>query len=351
VKHALYSQTLLIEAEELLAARNIQSAIRKFDLAELNGADPNRCSGGRWMAHMLCGNFPAGWRESDTIYHRGGIDPQCLWHGEDVAGQKVVIRCLHGYGDAVQFLRYAPQLNRLAASVIWEVPPALLKLAPYFHGVDRVASWEATPPIDRAEWNIQIEIMELPYLFRTRIADLPLATKYIHLPAEALRKIARQMKCTDLPQIGLVWAAGEWNTSRSLPPYMLRPLLDRSDCEFWNLQGGSSRNEYQQCALLHDIKACNDGILSLAAVISKLDLVITVDTLAAHLAGALNVPAWLLLQHTADWRWMTGRNDSPWYPSVRLFRQPSAGDWVSVLCSVANALDEWLRLKAQRFIA
>lgn len=336
---------LVETAEELLLKRELRLAVEVFLKAEFAGANPDRCSAGRWMAHMMLGNFSAAWYESDAIRQRGGEDPHSLWKGEDILGRKLIVRCLHGFGDSVQFLRYAPLLARMASTVIWEVPPAMVKIAPYFHGVEEVITWEdkATPT---PAWNVQIEIMELPYFFRTQIAELPVARNYLRLPAEITRPIAAQMGKRKAPRIGVVWAAGEWNLSRSLAITSLLPVLMNPDFEFWNLQGGSNRNEWRAlplCTNLREVEACDSGILAMAGVISQLDLVITVDTLAAHLAGALGVPAWVMLQYSADWRWMIDRNDSPWYPSLRLFRQPVPGDWSSVVCAVNESLREWER--------
>jgi hypothetical protein len=130
-----------------------------------------------------------------------------------------------------------------------------------------------------------------------------------------------------------------------LPFPLLRPLLQSSACEFWNLQGEPASDDWRTCppqVLARDIPHCRTGILPLAAAISELDLLITVDTLAVHLAGAMGRPAWLLLQRDADWRWMTGRSDSPWYPSLRLFRQSHQGDWTTLIAGVAAELKQWL---------
>jgi hypothetical protein len=347
----LSGEALLSAAERLLKTRKLRSAIRLFNQAEMQGADSDRCASERWIAQMLLGNFPAAWDESDNIRMRGTAGPQCFWQGEDIVGKNVVVRCLHGLGDSVQFLRYAPQLNKIAANVIWEVPPAFLELAPFFNGVDHAATWESAPR--NHEWEIQVEVMELPYLFRTRVEELPLATKYLCVSDEIIHFIASQMGKRTMPRVGIVWEAGDWNRSRSLPTGCLDFLLRSKMCEFWNLQGGTERNNWPKSdeRRFRDIEACNNGILSMAAVISQLDLVITVDTLAAHLAGAMGIPAWVLLQFAADWRWMIERNDSPWYPSLRLFRQPSPGDWMTLIAHLTDALHEWLQSEDRRLTA
>ena len=334
---------ILLEAEALLDIRRLGPALVLFDYAEAAGEDPDRCAAGRWMVHMLTGDFASAWNESDAIRSRGAPDPHRFWQGEDLCGKRVIVRCLHGLGDTVQFVRYAPLLENMAASVIWEVPHALLDLALRFRAVRHVTTWEHER---HRKWDVQLEVMELPYIFRTELPDLPLATNYLHLPHTSTRPSTK-------PQIGIVWSAGEWNLSRSIPLHLLLPVLSRNDCEFWNLQGGLVRDTWNDldCPGLRDSPACNSGVASLAAVISHLDLIITVDTLAAHLAGALGIPAWVMLQYAADWRWMVGRADSPWYPSLRLFRQPSAGDWDSLVVSLNASLDHWLGITQGRLVA
>ena len=287
---------------------------------------------------MYAGDFRTAWQLSDAIRARGLPDPHRFWQGEPLAGARVVVRCLHGFGDAVQMLRYAPTLKRLAASVVYEVPPALLELAPCFPGVDQVVTWGERAPVEPPAFDVQAEIMELPYIFRTEAADLPIATSYLYLPQALLTETAAIMGPKSAPRIAVVWAAGEWNPTRSMPVACLAPLLATPGVEFWNLQGGEARTQLKH--LPDQTLITGPGIPALAATIAHLDLVITVDTLAAHLAGALGKPVWLLLEHTADWRWQTTRTDSPWYPTLRIFRQPSPGDWPGLIVQVHHALSQ-----------
>jgi hypothetical protein len=192
---------------------------------------------------------------------------------------------------------------------------------------------------------MQVEAMDLPYVFRTALDDLPVAVNYITLPPLELGRARHIVGSSSTPRIGVVWSCGEWNLSRSVPLWLLEPLLQRPDCQFWNLQGGTVRSQWNklQCgsAMRDTQELCDGGLLPLAAIISQLDLVVTVDTLAAHLAGAMNIPVWVMLQQEADWRWMVGRDDSPWYPSMRLFRQPRQGAWADVVANVEHALEKW----------
>jgi hypothetical protein len=206
-----------------------------------------------------------------------------------------------------------------------------------FEGVDEVITWGPESPEERPNWDVQIEINELPYVFRTRAEDLPLATCYLTLPKSLLGTTRADVRAPGNLRVGLVWASGDWNRWRSVPTALVERLLKISGAEFWNLQGGSSRAQwkcFREGPHLHEAEECGNSIVRLAALVRQLDLVITTDTLAAHLAGALGTPAWVMLQYTADWRWQHNRNDSPWYPSLRLFRQPRAGDWESVIASV-----------------
>lgn len=325
---------LLEDAERLLDQRDVPAALAAFNAAEAAGAHPNRCVAGRWLAAMLLGDFEQAWRENDRLRARNVPDPHRFWQGEDLRGARVIVRCLHGFGDAVQMLRYAPLLRGLAASVVFEVPPRLVPLAPFFDGVDNVITWGDSAPAIPPAWDVQLEIMELPYIFRTTLAALPIARDYLRLPPSLIQQTAAMTQTTRL-RVGIVWAGGEWNPARSLPLTLLKPVLDTPGCEFWNLQGGPPAAQ----AVASGMSAiCGDGLLQLAATIAQLDLVITVDTLAAHLAGALGKPAWLLLLHAADWRWMNARDDAPWYPSLRLFRQPAPGDWAGVVAAAGSAL-------------
>ena len=339
------STQLLTQAEDLLSRRD-PDALRKFHLAESCGADPDRCAAGRWMAHMFAGDFASAWLESDAIRLREGPDPHRMWTGEDLQGRNIIVRCLHGYGDAVQFLRFAPQLRNLAANVTYEVPPALYELAQHIEGVDNVVTWGRLAPVHPVSWDTQIEIMELPYIFRTELRDLPLAENYVHPPQSRCNCINRKLG-RNHPRVGVAWAAGEWNQTRSIPFPDFSALLSQPSCEFWSLQGGAAQSDWNQLLpspRLRDSADLGDGILNLACIISQLDLVITVDTLAAHLAGAMGIPAWVLLQHEADWRWMARGSTSPWYPSLRLFRQHSPGDWSTLIDEVRQELHAWTQL-------
>lgn len=316
---------LLEEAERLLDERFVHEAWNLFLAAERAGAHPDRCSAGKWQVAMLRGDFEAAWKENDAIYARGTQGADGLWSGEAIDGKRVIVRCLHGFGDAVQMVRYAPLLAERAAHVTWEVAPRLLPLMRCFPGVDDAITWSDDDPV----WDVQVEVMELPYLFRTTANDLPIAETYLQMPEEQIKLTRQLLGAPSRPRIGMVWTCGDWNPSRNVPFDEFQALTDM-DVEFWNLQPKSSLDE-NQSPNMHDGGDMTDGLIPLAATIANLDAVITPDTLAAHLAGALAKPAFVMLQFAADWRWMMERADTPWYPSLRLYRQPAPGDWASVV--------------------
>jgi Glycosyltransferase family 9 (heptosyltransferase) len=174
--------------------------------------------------------------------------------------------------------------------------------------------------------------MELPHALRTTITTLPRDLPYLSVPA-APADLGRDRR----PRIGLVWQAGDWDRRRSVPAGLMARIARLPRLRFLSLQRGRARSDLD---LVGAEDASSDDVLRAAAVIQALDLLISVDTMAAHLAGALAAPVWTLLAAHSDWRWLEGRSDSPWYPTMRLFRQARPGDWDCVVARVAAALKE-----------
>jgi hypothetical protein len=345
----LSAKEALLQAEDLLAERSLREAVVRFDEAQQGGADIDRCAAGRWECFMLAGQFSDAWRESDAIRERGNADPHRFWNGEPLEGKRVMLRCLHGYGDAIQFLRYVPLIREQAAELTIEVSPAFAPLARHIAGVERVVTWH-TEADQVPAWDLQVEVMELPYLFRSTLNALPGTMPYVEIPAPLIAKAAAIMRSSNFLRVGVAWCGGDWNPARSLPFEALSPLLDIAEVSLWSLQGGSNSAALRDTAKrggMQDVEACGTGLLPLAAALANLDLVISVDTMAAHLAGAMGKPVWLLLQHAADWRWMTARQDSPWYPTMRLLRQTHPGDWTGVVHAVRRWLVDAIRKNAE----
>ena len=316
-------------AEDELRLRRVESALELYLRAELSGFDADSCAAGRWTCHMLLGDFQTAWKESEAIANRGNPDPNRFWNGKSLAGQDVILRCLHGLGDTIQFLRYTPMIKQIARSLTIEAQPALKKLVENCGLADNVITWGEPEP----RWSQQVEIMELPRIFRTTLDSIPGDVPYIRLSS-----VKNGVKRPPL-QVGLVWASSRFNPARSILLEILSQVCGLESCEFLSFQGAPDDDDLAQCpAPIRVAYEQKDCLISAAKALLEIDLLITVDTMMAHLAGALGVRVWTLLPYEADWRWMLERRDSPWYPTMRLFRQMEQGEWKPVIDQVRTEL-------------
>jgi Flp pilus assembly protein TadD len=299
------------------------------------------------MIHLLRGDFEQGlpefewrWRDAQLAgARRDFAAPQ--WQGDtDPAGRTVLVHAEQGLGDTLQFARYAPLLAARGARVVLEVQPPLRDLLRTLPGgAEVIARGDALPDVD-----LHCPLLSLPLAFGTRLESIPAPVGYLQAePARVARWQARLGPAPG-PRIGLVWSGNPDHNNdrnRSLPLAALRPLF-RPGMEFVSLQPQVRAGDQEEMrsgppALRHFGDELQD-FADTAALASLVDLVIAVDTAGAHLAGALGRPLWLLLPWLPDWRWLLDRDDSPWYPTARLFRQPRAGDWASVIATVARSL-------------
>lgn len=285
-----------------------------------------------WVGHARRGEFADAWKVSDRILqrHRANADftrprhLQSIWMGEPLQGKRVLIRCYHGLGDTIQFIRYVPLVRGLAREVIVWAPSALIPLVRSVPGIDRLIPLHDGAP--DVACDVDVEVMELPFVFRTTIETIPRTVPYLSVAAANLPGTA--------PRIGVVWRAGGWHHPRSVPFSLVASLLDQDRFTWCSLQLGRREDECHPAL----VDASSTDVLEAARLAAGLDLLITIDSMPAHLAGALGIPVWTLLLKDADWRWMDAREDSPWYPTMRLFRQEQNGDWAGVVKRVAEAL-------------
>jgi len=257
---------------------------------------------------MRRGAFEAAWTISDAVLRaRAGMPCwhwprhlQYIWDGTPLTGKRVLVRCYHGLGDTIQFIRYAPLIKAIAKEVLVWAQPALLPLLHTIRGIDRLLPLhEGTSEV---EHNVDVESMELPHIFRTTLATIPGEIPYLHIAPAALPR----QGCL---AVGLVWAAGDWDHERRSIPYpLLAPLTMVPGVALYILQRGPALDNHRPGV---DILSGSDNVVEAARIMRALDLVISVDTMPAHLAGALGVPVWTLLDAAADWRWMDGREESP----------------------------------------
>ena len=290
---------------------------------------------------MLRGEFEEAWRVSDRIATRGTPDANRLWDGEPFAGKRVMIRCLHGFGDAIQFLRYGRMMRREAATVMAQTHPQLVSLLRGMPFLDAVLTWSDGPLRKGADWDQQVEVMELPRIFRTELATIPAEIPYLWVDQRYLDASALALQHDGRPRVGLLWEGGGWDRKRDVPLAELRPVLETTGVWWYSFQRGPGRDELAGAEFggrVRDLSGDAAETVYFAADLMQIDLLITVDTMAAHLAGALGKPVWVLLAHDADWRWMLDRPDSPWYPTMRLFRQSAPGEWEEPVRRVSKEL-------------
>jgi len=288
---------------------------------------------------LLTGRFEAGWAEYEWRNRaRGGAPrfPQPQWRGEPLAGRTLLLTAEQGAGDAILFSRYAP-LAAEQGRVLLEAPAPLHRLFASLKNVEMVAAGEALPPFD-----LQCPLPSLPFAFGTRLDTIPVSP---YLRADPVLAAMWRARLDELSgyRVGLAWAGNpehQDDRRRSITVRKLDVFSDIEGVSFVSLQKGAAD---RPSIPLADWTEALDDFADTAALIAGLDLVISVDTSIAHLAGALGKPVWLLNRFDPHWVWLTERDDCPWYPSLRQFRQPSPGDWASVLDTVRTELSAALR--------
>lgn len=296
---------------------------------------------------MRRGDFARAWAISDACLRArraGGAHDfsaprhlQHIWDGRPLAGKRALVRCYHGLGDTIQFVRFLRPLRALAREVTVWTQPCLMQLVAAAEGVDRVLPLhDGAPEID---YDADIEIMELAHALHIEACDLPGPVPYLWPP-----RASQIEQSVDVFRVGLAWRAGAWDLRRSIPAGALSPLAAIPGVELYALQHGPERH---QARSIPAIEINVDDVPTLCATMTHaLDLVISVDTFIVHLAGALGVPAWLMLHADCDWRWGKCGTHTHWYPTVRLFRQRKAGDWHSVISTIAAELGSQERNRA-----
>lgn len=322
--------------EALFAYRQAISADKRFHLAHLNEG----------IALLLKGELSLGWLKYEYRWLLPSTKPfrhagKPFWRGvEPLSGRALLLQSDQGFGDTIQCLRYVPILASMGALVHLEVEAPLAGLAREVAGVSSVTSLgDPLPPFD-----FHCPFLSLPLGCKTTLATIPTTFPYLNPSASAVSRWAHLGTSGGKLNVGLVWKGNpkhENNHNRSLALELLMPLLDCEFCSFFNLQWDLNTEESQ---LLQTRSNVQNRIAEVrdfddtAALINRLDLVISADTAVAHLAGALGKPVWILLPFSPDWRWMLNRFDTPWYPSARLYRQTARGEWRPVIAEVLKQL-------------
>jgi Tfp pilus assembly protein PilF len=303
----------------------------------------------RALIWLLAGDLVRGFDDYEWRWKLSGVASrsfeQPLWDGSLLDGRRILLHAEQGLGDTIQFLRFVPEVARLGGRVVVECQPRLVELARTVAGVDEVVAAGAPVPA----FDVQAPLLSLPRILGVTLERIPCETPYLQSPEPS-------PEWGPLPgegtlRVGLAWAGNPSHRNdhrRSLDLSELAPLGKVRGVSFISLQDGPRAAQALDPPAglsLNLLPAAWRQLPALAAVIERVDLVITVDTMYAHLAGALGRPVWVLLPFAPDWRWMLHREDSPWYPTMRLFRQPARGAWRPVIERLRSELEAWVKDK------
>lgn len=327
----------------------LENAIEKFLEVQKMSPDYPDAYYNEGMAQLALGNYARGWLQSEwrlrmKAYRIEGHDEPLLDKSK-ARGKRVLLHCEQGLGDGIQFIRYASMVKALGTTVVVFCPQALERLLTSVVGVDFLSSDTTVLPV----CDHRLPVLSLPLMFQTDLSNIPVSIPYVSPDPGRTQAMAAKVQGAKGLKVGLVWRGNPGHSNdrnRSLSVDLMTRLLEVEGCTFFNLQLGlfsHEREVFSRGANWLDASGEFSDLADTAAFVVHLDLVIAVDTSVAHLAGALGRPVWVLLPYVADWRWLQVRLDSPWYPTMRLFRQPALGDWDAVMTEVKQKLFEVAR--------
>jgi len=301
------------------------------------------------MLQLLEGDFSEGWAGYEERWKARSIPKPAryaqlgMWDGGDLRGRRILLDCEQGFGDSIQFARYIPLIAERGGRPMLATQPELRRLMKTVPGLEAIFC----PPEDLPMFDVQSPLLSLGHLFGTTLENIPAKVPYLFADPASAERWRKRIPDDQRKKIGLCWSGSPKHLQdrvRSLSPEDLAPLGQVADAWYCSLQKASP----DQTALrlpegmqISDWTAEFTDFAETAALIANLDLVISCDTAVAHLAGAMGKPVWLLLPHVPDWRWLLDRDDSPWYSSMRLFRQAKAGEWRAPVRKAAEALKKF----------
>lgn len=335
--------------ELALAQGDPEEALESFDRALLEEPSSARAHSNRAYALLQKGDLAAGWRALEWRFGEGPETPArpgfdvSVWRGEPFPGRTLVVWMEQGLGDALQFVRFLPAVAKLGGRVWLQTSPALSDLLATCPGVDRVLVGDPRPE----EVDLQIPLLSIPGRLGASLDTLSAQIPYLKVPGPRAARARRLSAAAGDVKVGLVWRSGPLapqGSRRDLDDSALAALLAVPGVHWFAAQHDEPLRA--RCPALPpdldgrltDLAFDLGDFAQTAAIVEQLDLIVTVDTAMAHLAGALGLPTWVLLPNPADWRWLLDRDDSPWYPSMRLFRQRRRGSWDEPIRRVAAAL-------------
>jgi tetratricopeptide (TPR) repeat protein len=348
-----YAEALSNRGVTLQELKRFEEALASYDRALTVRPDYAEAHWNEALLRLLTGDFSRGWVkyewrwEGSLALPKRNFSPP-LWLGADaIDGKAILLHSEQGFGDTIQFCRYVPLVAARGARVILEVERPLQELMTTLVGATQVISKGNPLP----DFDFQCPLLSLPLAFGTRHETTPSVTPYLRAPVQALKSWQARLAPNARPRIGLVWSGKPTHKNdqnRSISLRSLIPLLD-IEATFVSLQQDVRTDDATVLKDQSSILYFGDALKNFsdtAALISNLDLVISVDTSVAHLAGALAKPVWVLLPFVPDWRWLLDRIDSPWYPTARLFRQDDTRAWDNVIARVHAALYELVQCRS-----
>jgi Flp pilus assembly protein TadD/ADP-heptose:LPS heptosyltransferase len=305
----------------------------------------------RAMAWLLLGNFEQGWPEYEWRWQCKGWPspmppfPQPRWDGSPLGGRTILLHAEQGLGDTLQFIRYARLVKQRGGITVVECPPPLARLLASCAGIDRVVAKGSPLPA----FDVHAPLLSLPRLLGTTLATVPEVVPYLFPDEQLVQDWRRELSSVQAFKVGIAWQGNpkhRGDRQRSVPLAQFAPLARLEGVRLFSLQKGPGTEQLPALAGRWDLTnlggRTSDDWMETAAVMKGLDLVVTVDVGVAHLAGALGVPVWVALPFAPDWRWLLDREDSPWYPSMRLFRQAERGNWDPVFDRIAREVERRL---------
>jgi rfaE bifunctional protein nucleotidyltransferase chain/domain len=348
-------KTHMNRGNSLAALGRVEEALACYDLALRLQPDYINARWNRSLALLGEGDYERGWGEYESRWQRPETKtrqlPRPRWDGGELQGKTIFLWCEQGVGDTFQFVRYAAQLKRRGATVWQECPAHLVPLLSTCPGIDRVFAERKPVPV---EFDCHVPLMSLPFGCGTTLGIVPAETPYLSADAAEVEHWRRELGDGGL-KIGITWQGNpkhRWDRHRSFSVQRFRSLALLDGVQLYSLQKGTGTEQLAAVRFpLTDLRPKLDerggGFEHTAAVIQALDLVVTCDSAVAHLAGALGKPVWTLLSALSDWRWLRNREDTPWYPTMQLFRQKKLGDWDEVFERVRREAGALARAKAR----
>jgi Flp pilus assembly protein TadD len=316
----------------------------KPDFAEARGSQS--------LMSLLTGDFERGWADYEWRWKTKQCPrrdfSQALWDGQPLEGRTILLHAEQGLGDCIQFVRYVPLVKQRGGAVIVECPKPLLSLLTSCAGIDRlVGRGDELPAFD-----VQAPLLSLPGIFQTALRDIPATIPYLFADPSLVERWRQELGGIAGSKIGMAWRGSPEHRNdraRSIPLSCFEPLAGVPGIHLVSLQKGAGAEELQEARgrfPVTDVGSRLEDFMDTAAVMVNLDLAITCDTAVAHLAGALGLSVWVAIPFAPDWRWLLDRSDSPWYPTMRLFRQDRRGDWQGVFRGIEAALREQMARQA-----